>query len=134
MTDEDSIPRPRNEIIVYDYERKQLLDFIPSMIENYESMNVEDDNRIDEVIELLESLQTVFTEEIDGHKSSYDIGADAWEDLAVGLENLDGDKSSWLRSKLAKRAELSLTQMGFGTTVPFMAMYVDETPERPDRL
>lgn len=133
MTDEDEIPRPRNEIVVYNYERKQLLDFIPQIIEHYESMNVEENNTVDDVIELCESLQTIFSEEPDGHKQMYDIGADAWEDLSVGLDEIDGDKSNWLRSKLAKRAELPITHMGFGTPVPFMSMYVDETPKRPDR-
>jgi len=133
-TGSDEIPRPRNEITVRDYERRQLVEFIPDLIDHYEERNGSDAaDRIDEMLDLFDELYETFDEEIDGTEASYDVGADNWRDLALALEELDNTRASWLRAKIGRRAELPVIHMGFTTNVPFMALQTGQEPKRPDR-
>lgn len=120
-------PRPRNEIRIRDYERRQLTDFLPRLIELYE------DSELAEKAEVFEEMQQIFEDDIDGTEKMYDLGADDWRDLAVGLEELDETRASWLKAKIGRRAELPTIHMGFTTSVPFMTLVTGDDPVRPDR-
>lgn len=123
----DDIPRPRNEIVIRDYERKQLTEFLPELIQLYE------DRDLDDKAVLFEEMLGEFEQEIDGIEASYDVGADNWRDLSIALDELDNTRASWLRAKIGRRAELPSVHMGFTTRVPFMALQTGMEPKRPDR-
>lgn len=129
--DEGEIPRPRNEIRIRDYERRQLTEYLPEVIELYEDRDLADDDR--NLVERFETMLTEFEEEIDGTEEMYDMGSDNWRDLAMALEEVDDTRASWLRAKIGRRAELPTVHMGFTTTVPFMTLATGEEPVRPDR-
>jgi hypothetical protein len=129
--DAGEIPRPRNEIRIRDYERRQLTEYLPEIIELYEDRELADDDR--DLVERFETMLDEFESEIDGTEAMYDMGADNWRDLATALDELDDSRASWLRAKIGRRAELPTVQMGFTTTVPFMALATGEDPVRPDR-
>lgn len=130
-TASSEIPRPRNEIRLRDYERKQLVEFLPAVIELYEDRELADDDR--NLVERFETMLATFELEIDGTEAMYDIGADDWRDLCMALDELDDTRASWLRSKIGRRAELPSIQMGFTTNVPFMTLATGEEPVRSDR-
>lgn len=127
---ESEIPRPRNEIRLRDYERKQLVEFLPAIIQDYKERELEDDRNL---VERFEAMRTELDEEIDETEQYYDFGADDWRDLCVALESLDETRASWLRSKIGRRAELPTVHMGFTTSVPFMTIATGEDPVRSDR-
>lgn len=126
-TVERDIPRPRNEITIRDYERKQLVEFLPELIDLYEQ------KELDEEAALFKELVPVFEEEPETKFDTYDCGADTWRTLAQALEELDEMRASWLSAKIGRRAELSVVQMGFTTTVPAMTLETGVEPKRPDR-
>lgn len=127
---ESEIPRPRNEIRLRDYERKQLVEFLPAIIQDYKERELEDDRNL---VERFEAMRTELDEEIDETEQYYDFGANDWRDLCVALESLDETRASWLRSKIGRRAELPTVHMGFTTSVPFMTIATGEDPVRSDR-
>lgn len=129
--EEGEIPRPRNEISIRDYERRQLTEFIPQIIDLYKDRDLEDDDR--NLVERFETMLDEFEQEIDGTEADYDLGADNWRDLSMALDELDETRASWLRAKIGRRAELPAVHMGFTTNVPFMALATGEDPVRPDR-
>lgn len=119
----------RDAITIRDYERRQLMEFLPDVIDVY--AKYEDDAMV-ETRETFEELQGTFSQEIDGTESEYDIGAEQWRDVAMGLDELDETRASWLSAKIGRRADLSSIQMGFTTNVPFMALTTGEDPIRPE--
>lgn len=127
---DDGIPRPRNEIRIRDYERRQLVEFLPQIIDLYSDRQLDDDRNL---IERFETMYDEFDDDIDGMDAMYDVGADNWRDLAMALDELDDTRASWLRAKIGRRAELPAVHMGFTTTVPFMTLATGEAPVRPDR-
>jgi len=128
---EREIPRPRNEIMLRDYERRQLTEFVPQIIDLYKERDLEDDDR--NLVERFEEMLEEFEQEIDGTEADYDLGADNWRDLSMALDELDETRASWLRAKIGRRAELPAVHMGFTTNVPFMTLATGENPTRPDR-
>jgi len=128
--DEGGIPRPRNEISIRNYERQQLTEYLPELIDLYEGRELADERNL---IERFEEMLDEFEQEIDGDEAMYDLGADNWRDLAVALDELDDTRASWLRAKIGRRAELPSVHMGFTTSVPFMVLATGEDPVRPDR-
>jgi DNA repair ATPase RecN len=127
---DDGIPRPRNEISIRDYERRQLTEFLPDVIDIYAEY---EDEAMVEKKEAFEEMLDEFEAEIDGTEANYDLGSNNWRDLAVGLEELDDTRASWLKAKIGRRAELSTIHMGFTTNVPFMTLVTGNDPVRPDR-
>lgn len=114
----------RDAIEIREYERSQLVEFIPQVIERYE------DAELDDRAEAFEHLQDAFEEPHDDQM--YDLGHDLWDEIALGLEELDETRASWLATKIARRAELSAPLMGFTTAVPVGVRMTGEVPARAD--
>lgn len=127
--DTDDGIRVRSEISIRNYERQQLTEFLPDIIDVYEEF---DSDEMDDRVATFESMLTTFDEDIDGDEERYDLGADQWRDLAIGLDELDDTRASWLSAKIGRRAELESIRMGFTTVVPFMSLRTGKTPVRPD--
>lgn len=128
--DDDDENRSRDKIALREYERRQLVEYVPQIIDLYEDRELADDDR--NLVERFEEMYGELQAEIDGTEQSYDFGAANWRDLAMALEELDDMRASWLRAKIGRRAELSAIQMGFTTNIPFMSMVTGETPTRPE--
>jgi len=128
--DEGEIPRPRDEISIRNYERQQLTEYLPELIDLYEGRELADERNL---IERFETMLSEFEAEIDGDEEMYGMGADNWRDLAIALEELDDTRASWLSAKIGRRAELPSIHMGFTTSVPFMTLATGKDPIRPDR-
>jgi len=122
MTDSES--DSRDTIYVTNTERKQLVELIPDLVELYE------DRKLEDVAESLQEMKSTFDAEIeDGFRKEYDLGAEQWDDLVLALEEVGSTRADWLKSKLARRSEQNLPRMAF-KRVPFMPLYIGETPKR----
>ena len=111
-------------LTIHNYERKQLISKLDSVIERYEGLGLE------EKISLFESFKQRLTDRGED-ETEYTVSKDDFGDIMTGLEELSDTKASWLRSKLSKRAELSVGKMGFGMSPPFMVMKTNNTPSKP---
>lgn len=109
-------------------ERSQLLEVLPRVIELYRSSDSEEmDDRADR-------LETVFRQfkDFDGPRQTYDLGAEQWELIVDALDAIDSNRIAWLRSKLARRANLHPIKMGFTTRAPIGWRLTEQRPTVPE--
>lgn len=111
----------RDRISIRETERQQLLELLPETVEVYEELG------LDEPAETIRSLQTEFSQD----QETYDLGKENWDEIALALEELDSTRASWLASKIARRAGLTVVQMGFSTSVPIGVTMADQEPTYP---
>jgi hypothetical protein len=104
-------------VVIYEYERRQLREFLPQAADMYR-----DTYDLPDVADRLESISESLEDSMDGHSDTYDYGTDVWDTVATALNEIETNRAAWLRAKIARRAGLSPTQMGFTTRQPVGTM------------
>jgi hypothetical protein len=111
-------------------EHKQLRNLLPDIIDLYYEKDIGD--RAEPIEAILETIE-------DGTRE-LDLDEDTWSELTIGLRQLlwingeqySSNRVSWLRAKIARRAGLSASSMGFTSEPPAMAYATGQDPVSPE--
>lgn len=109
------------EIVLRRTERKQLHEFLPDLISEYEG----EDHLEERTRSLQESLNQIDNDE--SGPVSLDDGS--FEDIVISLNDIDAVRAAWLKAKIARRAELDPVKKGFTSPIPLMEMVTPSEEE-----
>lgn len=126
MSDDQTDDTVYNEITLRYTERTQLAEFLPEIIDLYET------KELDELADAFELMDDAIEQPVTDGCKAYDFGQDGWENLCIALDELDSTRAAWLSAKIGRRANLDAPYMGFTTTVPFVGSYIGVDPTRPE--
>jgi len=126
MSDDQTDGTGYNEITLRYTERAQLAEFLPEIIDLYET------KELDELADAFELMDDAIERPVTDGRKAYDFGQEGWTNLCIALDELDSTRAAWLSAKIGRRANLDAAYMGFTTTVPFMASQVGVDPTRPE--
>lgn len=93
------------------YEQSQLREYLTDVIDLYEDLELDETaQRLRSVVDDVESMGN--------ETGTLELDRALWSDVGYALNELEDNRSQWLRTKIARRADLDIFLTGYSTSVP----------------